>query len=262
MTNPFRRIIFLLSLVLLTGSHAANAVDRPCSNMLYPALITQTFGWCKSVAGANGQKAIETCTSREVTKIPVAIPPRCYDLYRELTGVTISVEAKKSAADELAEARAAIDMHESWVHGAVPANAAVSGGTVAGAPLHICRLQMANGDWHPGTEWKGNCYVGYGGKSIKKSVQLADVLVVGRPNYVWAQPAPDGLGGLRFYPALAATTVVGQGNIYVCRTKDKDGQWRTGKAADLTGGKWNNLCYYPYGDAEIKAREFELMFPR
>lgn len=54
-----------------------------------------------------------------------------------------------------------------WVpvrDGRVP-NEAVSGGEVDGTPFHVCRAPHGGG-LHPGKQFKGVCYVGWGGKEI------------------------------------------------------------------------------------------------
>ena len=49
----------------------------------------------------------------------------------------------------------------SWVKGVQPN--AVVGGNAGGTPIHVCRAPVPNKEMHPGKEWKGNCYVEFGG---------------------------------------------------------------------------------------------------
>lgn len=48
-----------------------------------------------------------------------------------------------------------------------PPQHAVLVGESGGSPMHVCRAEVASGQVHPGKAWKGNCYVGFGGKELK-----------------------------------------------------------------------------------------------
>jgi hypothetical protein len=141
--------------------------------------------------------------------------------------------------------QAAADEPLSWSKGAVPANAVLAAGTKA-QPMHICRLPMPDKNVHPGKAVNGNCYVGFGGKEIKKPLAEAEVLASSAP-VGWA----DVKGGKVPASALSAGTANGVA-MHFCRAKHE------GKTP-VAGKEWKGNCYYGYGGKEIKTTEFQVM---
>lgn len=133
----------------------------------------------------------------------------------------------------------------SWSKSAVPPNAVVGGGP-AGTPMHVCRMPMANKEVHPGKEWKGNCYVSFGGKELKAPVKNAEILATAAPT-AWVA-----VQGGKFPPGIVKAGESRGKPIGVCRAKAQDGQMHPGKLQ-------NGTCYHGYGGKEIKAKEFEVL---
>lgn len=59
----------------------------------------------------------------------------------------------------------------------VPAGTVPSGGVAAGVPLHFCRAKLTDGQVHAGKEWRGRCYIGFGGKELQ--VEAYELLTAG-----------------------------------------------------------------------------------
>jgi hypothetical protein len=132
-----------------------------------------------------------------------------------------------------------------WSKGSVPANAVVAGGSKE-KPMNICRLPMPDKNLHTGKTGNGNCYVGFGGKEIKKPLAEAEVLASSAPTG-WA----DVKGGKVPASALKAGEVGGVA-MHFCRAKHEGKEYHAGK-------EWKGNCYYGYGGKEIKTAEFQVM---
>jgi hypothetical protein len=95
-----------------------------------------------------------------------------------------------------------------WVR-ALPPNTVIAGKHQSGADLAVCRADMGNGI-HSGTVWRGQCYVGWGGKNVPK--QNFDFLVADPGAVAWVDAKPG-----QPLPTGAVERVSGFGSIHFKR---------------------------------------------
>ncbi len=60
-----------------------------------------------------------------------------------------------------------------------PAGAVPSGGVAGGVPLNFCCAKLSDDQLHAGKEWRGRCYIGFGGKELQ--LESYEVLTSGTP---------------------------------------------------------------------------------
>lgn len=129
-----------------------------------------------------------------------------------------------------------------WIKG-VQANSLAAGDPIQGKPVRICRLVMADGVAHPGAEFDGNCYVGYGGKAIKQPVNET-LAVSGQA--VWVAASANQI------PANAPSAGVANNvTMHFCRAKADAGL--------VPGKEYRGTCYVPSGDKEVKVAQYEVL---
>lgn len=78
---------------------------------------------------------------------------------------------------------------QTWVSPATAASATFTGGSVGTTAMRVARASY-NNSVHPGKEWAGKCYIGFGGQEV--AVAPYEVLVLGFDKAAWqaAQPPP------------------------------------------------------------------------
>lgn len=129
-----------------------------------------------------------------------------------------------------------------WVKG-VQQNSLAAGDPIQGKPVRICRLPMPDKFLHPGAEFDGNCYVGFGGKAIKQPV--TETLAI-KGQAVWVAASANNI------PANAPSAGVANGvTMHFCRAKADAGL--------VPGKEYRGTCYIPSGDKEVKVAQYEVL---
>jgi hypothetical protein len=219
------QVMGLMKVAAAAAAPAPTAAPGTATKAAGPAAAAPTTPSAPNAALAAPAKptAPPTASAPAAAPAPAAVPAK----------PTVAA-APAAAADPL-----------TWSKGAVPANAVVAGGSKE-KPMNICRLPMPDKNLHPGKAENGNCYVGFGGKEIKKPLAEAEVLASSAPTG-WAYVK----GGKVPANALKAGDVGGV-SMHFCRVAHEGKAFHAGK-------EYKGNCYYGYGGKEIKSAVFQVM---